>query len=110
MAPARGGEDTASGVSFQLAIGLDSLSHKASTPQEMRQALERATHEAHVVRRAFYIARERGYSGEDTMTLLAFQALLALNEVHHQLIDFINRTPHAPFVPMETPAEPKDPL
>lgn len=46
-----------------------------------------------------------GLSGEDAMTLLAYHALLRLDEVYSRLLDYASMTPVSQFVP-QTAATP----
>lgn len=44
----------------------------------------------------------QGWSNEDTMTMLAYQALLAYEAIADRMIEGLNLTPHPPFV-IDTP-------
>lgn len=65
----------------------------ATTPQEMRAAIEKATsHNAHA-RNVIYHARINGMTAEDTYTQLAYYALKVMIECQRALVEHINISP-----------------
>lgn len=64
---------------------------------DMRKAM------AHLIRGALYSARYRGLSGEDTYVLLAYQALIHLEDTHKRLMKVVSLMP--PMPPIVMPQE-----
>lgn len=70
----------------------------APTCDEMRKAIYRGMHDSHLIQQCLDTAHHLGMSGEDIYTLLAYHALLQLEETHRQLTLAINLMPVSPKV------------
>lgn len=69
-----------------------------STPDGMRAAIYRGSLASALIRSMLMQADIRGLNGEDKYTLLAYQALVALESTHRRLMEYIERTPAPPLV------------
>lgn len=71
------------------------------TPQGMRAAISRSMHD-HARNKntiAYYChqtAQQQGLNGEDSMTLIAFQALCLVEVLERQVLDFVNTSLNPP--------------
>jgi hypothetical protein len=84
-------------------------------PREMRKVMMLAIHRGDridgndfpykinsasaLARNVIYSAESMGYSGEDTMTMLAYHALLALEQSNDRLLEMANLSPTPLMVP-----------
>lgn len=62
----------------------------------MRAAIERGSRDSHLIRSCLDMARYQGLSGEDKYVVLAYQALLALEDFHKRTLRFMELSPSAP--------------
>lgn len=85
----------------QMRIGIEADARPdriVQTPEEMRQAIHKASHESSLVRHTMYFADMRGLNGEDRYTALAYQALVALETYYQQYSELLRLLP-VPLVP-----------
>jgi hypothetical protein len=62
----------------------------APTVDAMRKAIDAGQRDSHLICQCLGTARYAGMSGEDTYVLLAYQALLLLEQTHQRLASQIN--------------------
>ena len=78
----------------RIYFGLDEPAKAANgmapTADEMRKAIDKGSRDSQLIRRCLDTARYAGSSGEDTYVLLAYQALLLLEETHQRCMAQIN--------------------
>jgi ABC-type tungstate transport system permease subunit len=85
------------------------MNHPLTDPRELRKLMLEVsrgsqTIGASILREVFVFSERQGYSGEDKMTLLAYRALLELENVTARLIELHNMIPHQQtIVEKETP-------
>lgn len=65
---------------LQITYGIPQPRDEARTTNEMRRAIFDVSNRSAVVRRALIAAQSLGMNGEDTYVLLAYNALLSLEE------------------------------
>ena len=70
----------------------------APTCAEMRKAMDRGSHESALIRQCLQTARHTGMDGEDTYVLLAYQALLHLEDTHRRYTELYMCTAVPPKV------------
>lgn len=70
----------------------------AETPEGMRRRILRYSREDPMVRTILDMARYHGLSGEDTMTILAFNALRDRERFMDQMLDEAMRKPMPPII------------
>jgi hypothetical protein len=69
----------------------------ASTPAEMRAAIEKGRHHHPLIRNALDAARYASMSAEDTYAVLAYYAIQVLVEYQQQCLELASLSPH-PFL------------
>lgn len=74
---------------------------EAQTPQGMRKRLRQYARDDALTRNVWMMAQHHGLSGEDEMTVLAYNALVQLEALREQLLDEARRYPGPYFVPSE---------
>lgn len=60
----------------------------------MRKRLREYARDEHLVHRIFIMCEQQGLSGEDTMTTLAYYALLDRESLREKYMDYINTHPN----------------
>ena len=81
---------------------------EATTPAEMRAAIERHMHErwdgrgriemtSPIIRQCLHAARYHGLSAEDTYSMMAYHALRSLADMQNAHIDLLNTMPMPSF-------------
>lgn len=65
----------------------------AQTVNGMRQAIYKASHESALIRHSMQVADFQGLSGEDRYTMLAYHALVSLEQTYQQLTNYAKRMP-----------------
>jgi hypothetical protein len=73
---------------------------------EMRRAIDHASRHSHLIRGALDAARYRGLSGEDTYVLLAYHALVTLEDTHKRLMKMVSLTPMPSIIMKESDVPP----
>lgn len=68
------------------------------TFDQMREAIYQGSRDSHLVRQVLDTANYRGLSGEDKYVLLAYQALLHLEDVHKRLMRMVSLAPPSPIL------------
>lgn len=66
---------------------------EAETPEGMRRRLVEYARDDSLTHHVFCVRYARGLSGEDTMTLLAYHALLERERFREHLLEFYNTQP-----------------
>lgn len=67
--------------------------------QEMRALIYRTAHcDSALIRNCLYRSEQEGLTGEDTMTLIAYQALRQLEDVYQRHVDTMMRQPVPPVI------------
>lgn len=69
----------------------------------MRQSILRGQRDSHLIRSCLYAAQREGLSGEDTYVLLAYHALLMLEEQFQMNMERAKLTPGSPFMILREP-------
>jgi hypothetical protein len=77
----------------EFRLGVEKPENEPKSIDEMRQSIERASHESALVRSALMSARYQGLSGEDTYAMLAYHALRELERLHKMNLKWLSLTP-----------------
>lgn len=67
---------------------------QVNTVQEMRKAIFRSRRNCTIVASCLANQECDGLSGEETMTMIAFDALVQLQRMYENTVDLINKTPY----------------
>jgi hypothetical protein len=99
-----------SSSSFRIAVGLEAPrtaeeTIRANTPDGMRAAIFKGSHESPLIRTCLQKAQYAGLSGEDTYVLLAYQALIALESYAQRCLEISRRHPDVPPIFVQNPAQ-----
>ena len=68
------------------------------TPDGMRRRLFKYSFSDALTRNVYDMSKYRGLSGEDTMTVLAFEALRRLEKLTDQHLEFVMTNPMPPII------------
>jgi hypothetical protein len=94
---------------FKIRLGLTRPRTAEATQREselngMRQAIFKGSYDSHLIRNCLEKARHCGLSGEDTYVLLAYTALLQLEEHFQREMERVKLDPSSPFRFLKTEA------
>jgi hypothetical protein len=82
------------------------IDRSATKPKAMRAAMEAHAHHDLLVRNTLCAARNEGMNTEQTMTWLAYNALIRAEDLERKLMDEMYRRPAPPIVWMSNPPSP----
>jgi hypothetical protein len=81
-----------------MKMGLPQPTEPVTSLNEMRIAIEQGARDSSLIHQAMESARYQGLSGEDKYVLLAYHALLVLEDFHKRTLRFMELSPSVPMI------------